>query len=98
MAAVACPFRPVPQRDRRDEAVPFHVCQFLAETATDDPLILVVDCACGARKRVRTTLTGQISEELPEALVFGGSLANVIFTRREDGSFADRWQPHGPRA
>ncbi len=93
MAAVACPFKPVSQRERPPDAP--HVHRFDCEVLLDEPGIWVQDCACGHRRRVRKGPHGEIVEEFHDALVEGGSSCdNGVLIRQEDGSWRDRWAIH----
>ena len=93
MAAVACPFKPVLQRERALREP--HVHRYDCELSLDEPSLWVQDCACGHRRRVRKGQQGQIVEEFSDALVEGGSSCdNGVFVRADDGSWKDRWAIH----
>lgn len=88
MSALSCPFKQVSRKATVDAP---HTHQFLVETSLDDPSIVVRDCACGARQRVRL-VAGSVVEEFGDAVHVGGSsLMNCIFARKEEGGFTDRW-------
>lgn len=90
MAALACPYKPVPQRERVVPAA--HAHRYECELALDDPSLWVQDCACGHRRLVRKAEHGAIVKEYPEALVPGGSSwDNGVFVFQLNGSWTDRW-------
>ena len=67
-----------------------HAHLWLAVIETDDPTIVVRDCGCGARQRLRIDLAGNV-EELPDGIVPGGSYANVVFRCAQGVPIRDRW-------
>ena len=91
MNTVACPFKPVAQRERV-EPMP-HTHRFELETMTDDPSVWVQDCTCGVRQRVRKVGV-QIIEILNDRPLGTTSFENSIFHTEGKGSWQDRWAVH----
>lgn len=93
MSRVACPFKPVAQRERVE--VP-HEHQFLAQINLGNG-IWVMDCPCGHRQRAMKGLHGEVVQVLNDGVVVGGtSLDNVVFLKGSDGQFVDRWSLSQP--
>jgi hypothetical protein len=89
MNTVACPFKPVVQRERLDPEP--HVHRFELEILTDDPSLWVQDCACGYRQRVRKVGV-HVTEVLNDGLVEGGgSIQNGVFYMNDTMQWQDRW-------
>lgn len=87
--ALACPYKPVAQRESLAPAV--HAHRFEVEMMLDNGS-WVQDCACGHRRRIQKSSQGSVAQEYDDGVVPGGSsLDNAIFSRREDGRFIDRW-------
>jgi hypothetical protein len=97
MSSVACPFKPVAQRERVEEP---HVHRFLCQISLGDGT-WVQDCECGHRQRAAKGKHGQVTQVFDDGVVVGGSsLDNVIFLKDErpqrDGGvhFINRWECH----
>lgn len=89
MAVVAgCPFKKVEPRERREPVA--HTHSYPVEMATDEPGVIIRDCYCGHRERVR--MRGRtVLEVLPDAVADGGSLANAVYVQDRPAHFSDRW-------
>jgi len=91
MSSVACPFKPVAQRERVE--VP-HEHQFLAQIDLGNG-IWVQDCPCGHRQRAVKGSRGEILQVLDDGVVVGGSsVENVVFLKNAEGHFVNRWECH----
>lgn len=94
MSAVACPFKPVTQREvvlTVTEERP-HEHSFLAQISLGEGL-WVMDCSCGLRQRARKGTRGEVVHVFDDGMVVGGSsLDNCIFLKNADGDFINRWQ------
>ena len=91
MSTVACPFKPVAQRERVE--VP-HEHQFLAQMDLGNGIV-VQDCPCGHRQRARKGPRGEVTDVLDDGVVVGGSsVENVVFLKNADGHVVNRWDLH----
>lgn len=94
MSAVACPFKPVAQREvvlTVTEETP-HEHSFLAQISLGEGL-WVMDCSCGLRQRARKGARGEVVKVFDDGMAVGGtSLENCIFLKNAEGQFVDRWQ------
>jgi hypothetical protein len=67
-----------------------HEHRWLGVTATDDPDVVVEDCGCGARRRVRV-IGGQRESIDDDNIIEGGSFYNAIFRCAQGVPTRDRW-------
>jgi hypothetical protein len=91
MNTVACPFKPVVQRERLDPEP--HVHRFELETMTDAQDIWVQDCTCGYRQYVRKVGL-YVTDVLNDRPLGTTSYENSIFHTEGKGSWQDRWAVH----
>jgi hypothetical protein len=96
MAALACPFKPIPTRERIGPAVPaVHIHRYECEISLEDPALWVQDCACGHRRLVRKGPHGEIVREYDDAMVpDGSSWEHGIFVYQRNGTWIDQWAIH----
>lgn len=91
MSTVACPFKPVAQRERVEEP---HTHQFLCQIDLGNGT-WVQDCVCGHRQRAIKGNQGQVLQVLDDGMVVGGSsVDNVVFLKNAEGHFVNRWELH----
>lgn len=90
MSTLACPFKPVAQRERPSDEPHTHAYQVEIHLGNG---IWVQDCTCGHRRRVQKGGYGDVVSVFDDAVVEGGtSLDNVVFLKGPDGAFVDRWR------
>lgn len=91
MSALACPFRPVKQKERAE----LHMHQYPLEAQ----MLLsngtwLQDCTCGHRRRVQKDEHNNVIHEYEDGLLEGaGSLANSVYFEEtmQSRQFIDRW-------
>ena len=91
MNTVACPFKPVAQRERV-EPMP-HTHRFELETMTEAQDIWAQDCACGTRQYVRKVGL-YVTDILNDRPLGTTSYENSIFHTEGRGSWRDRLALH----
>lgn len=91
MAAIDRPFKQPKPREALVRIEEPHRHSYPVEMATDQPGIVIRDCYCGHRERVR--MNGRtVIEVLPDAVVEGGgALSNVVYVQDRPAHFSDRW-------